>query len=90
MRPTEALATVDMRLTELGFNSLDDRNDVDNRNHAVSASLDVSLRLLNEAEQRHFSELVVFPGGVNVPVAALREDVGNVARGDTELMQPTG
>jgi hypothetical protein len=73
MDSAEALAAIDAELTVLGLTAFDNPNDADNRNHAVAASLGVSLRRLDDTERRRFADLAVFPEDVDVPLAAIEK-----------------
>lgn len=61
----EAVAYVDRRLArDVGYPG---RRDDEDRNSAISSSLDASVSLLSEDQQARFVELAVFPAGAEVP-----------------------
>lgn len=65
-----ALDHVDRVLTRRGLTGFDAR-DVKKRSQAVAKTIDVSLDLLDDAEQARLRELAVFPEDVDVPLATV-------------------
>ncbi|MCS6871827.1 MAG: TIR domain-containing protein [Anaerolineae bacterium] len=67
----EALREAQARLREYGFTAFDVSNETD-RNRAVSASMEVSLKRLGDWRER-FTELAIFPEDVDIPFEAIQK-----------------
>jgi len=78
----DALDWVNTALNQRGVTAFDERN-AEERDQAVSKTLDVSLDQLKDDERQLFAELAVFPEDVEVPLATL-EVLWRKGRFDTE------
>lgn len=69
---TEALAEVDEELSEYGLTAFD-ISSPEERTQAVSATLNVSLRRLDEADRERYRELCIFPENIDIPLSAVEK-----------------
>lgn len=82
----DALRYVETALDKRGLTSFDARNSND-RNGAVSKTLNVTFELLRPEEYDRYQELAIFPDDVDIPldvVAHLWRVTGNLSEFDTE------
>lgn len=68
----QALDYIDEALTEEGLTAFDMENP-QSRSQAVEATLNVSIRVLNENERDLYSELAIFPEDASIPLQTLEK-----------------
>lgn len=68
----QALGYINEALTEEGLTAFDMENPL-SRDQAVDATLNVSIRVLNESERGLYSELSIFPEDVRIPLEVLEK-----------------
>jgi WD40 repeat protein len=67
-----AIASVNALLDEYGLMAFDQDN-ARERHQAVAKTLEVSLRMLDEADRQRYFELAIFPEDVNIPLVTLEK-----------------
>jgi WD40 repeat protein len=70
---TVALEWVAKALSRKGFDAFDNPDDKGQRNSAVSATLGVSLELLDSDQRAKYERLAIFPEDVDVPLVTLEK-----------------
>ena len=69
----QAITDVNQALSEEGLGVFQNTASANERHTSVAATINVSLRLLNDRERQYYQQLAIFPEGADIPLATVAQ-----------------